>query len=172
MITLTGEYALRAMVFMAFQPPGQFALALEAGKELSIPPDYLGKVLQALARNGLLESQRGPHGGFRLHRPAASICLFEILSVVEPVRRYKLCLMGRKACSDETPCPIHHTCTWRVARNSVLTLLQTTPLTRLMENQALLKGAPAPREEVPHDPDTAGPGAGDASLANRISLNS
>ena len=141
MITLTGEYALRAMAYMAKLPPGQYVLAQGVGKELSIPPNYLSKVLQSLARHGLLESQRGRNGGFRLQRAAASIRLFDILSAVEPVRRYELCILGRKVCSDETACPIHHA--WKEARNKVLTLFQTTPLTKLMEHQELLQGRPS-----------------------------
>ena len=140
MITVTGEYALRAMAHLAELPPGQYVLAQNVGKELAIPPNYLSKVLQSLARHGLLESQRGRNGGFRLQRAASSIRLLEILAAVEPVRRYEICILGQKICSDETACPIHHT--WKEARNKVLTLFRTTPLTKLMEHRDLLRHSP------------------------------
>lgn len=137
MITLTGEYALRAMAHLAQRPPGQFALAQDVGRELGIPPNYMGKVLQTLARQGLLESQRGRRGGFRLSRPAQDLRLFEILAAVEPMGRYETCILGCKRCCDETACPIHHT--WKEARDRVLEMFRKTSLTKLMTQQPLLE---------------------------------
>lgn len=139
MITVTGEYALRAMAYMAQVDAGKFVLAKDMGRELGIPPNYLGKVLQALARNGLLDSLRGRHGGFCLTRPPKSIFLFEILSAVEPMKRYETCILGRKNCCDETACPIHFT--WKEARDKVLTMFKKTPLTKLVEHHEILKKA-------------------------------
>lgn len=132
MITTTGEYALRAMAYMAQLPQGQYVLAKEMGKELGIPPNYLSKVLQALTRQGLLESMRGRNGGFRMDRAAKDICLYEILAAVEPMKRYETCILGSKKCSDETACPIHFI--WKEARGKVMSMFQNTPLTMLIEN--------------------------------------
>jgi Rrf2 family protein len=137
MITLTGEYALRAMAYMAQLEPGEYTLVRDIGKNLDIPINYLGKVMLALAREGILESQRGRNGGFRLARPAKSIRLFEILAAVEPVKRYEHCILGRKICSDETACPIHHA--WIQARGKVLKLFHDTPLTALAEHELTLR---------------------------------
>lgn len=138
MITTTGEYALRAMAYMAELPRGQYVLARQMGKELGIPPNYLSKVLQSLTRQGLLESMRGRNGGFRMDRPAKDICLFEVLAAVEPMRRYETCILGQKRCCDETACPIHFT--WKEARGKVLSMFKKTPLTMLQEHRKLLKG--------------------------------
>lgn len=137
MISLTGEYALRAMAFMSQLAPGEYVLVRDIGKKLDLPADYLGKVMLALARGGMLESQRGRNGGFRLSKPALKIRLFEILSAVEPVRKYETCLLGRKICCDETACPIHFA--WKEARGKVVALLKDTPLTALAEHQSALK---------------------------------
>lgn len=137
MITTTGEYALRAMAYMAQIPQGQYVLAKDMGKELGIPPNYLSKVLQALTRQGLLESMRGRNGGFCMDRPPEEICLFEILAAVEPMRRYETCILGQKKCCDETACPIHFT--WKEARDKVLSMFQKTPLTMLIQNPGFAK---------------------------------
>lgn len=133
MITTTGEYALRAMAYIAALPKDEYVLARNIGQELSIPPNYLSKVLQSLARVGLLDSQRGRNGGFRMAKPATKIKLYDILSAVEPVGRYETCILGNKICEDATACPIHFA--WKEARGKVLKLFQTTPLTKLMEHQ-------------------------------------
>lgn len=137
MITVTGEYALRAMAYLADRPEGEYALAREVGKTLDIPPNYLSKVLQSLARAGLLDSQRGRNGGFRMARSPKQVCLHEILAAVEPMSRYETCVLGRKECRDEDACPIHFA--WKEARGKVLTLFQKTPLTKLVEHHQAIK---------------------------------
>ncbi|MCZ7644245.1 MAG: Rrf2 family transcriptional regulator [Planctomycetota bacterium] len=122
---MTGEYALRAMAHLAKRPDKEYALARAIGKELDIPPNYLSKVLQSLARAGLLESQRGRNGGFRMARTPKQISLYDILSAVEPMNRYETCILGRKVCRDEDACPIHFA--WKEARGKVLSLFQKTP---------------------------------------------
>lgn len=134
---MTGEYALRAMAHLAKRPDKEYALARAIGKELDIPPNYLSKVLQSLARAGLLESQRGRNGGFRMARTPKQISLYDILSAVEPMNRYETCILGRKVCRDEDACPIHFA--WKEARGKVLSLFQKTPLTKLSEHQQLLR---------------------------------
>ena len=135
MITTTGEYALRAMARIAQHPARQYALARDLGKELDIPGNYLSKVLQSLARAGLLDSQRGRNGGFRLARAPQDIKLFDILSAVEPMQRYETCILGHKECRDSDACPIHFM--WKKARDKVLRLFRTTPLTKLARSRSI-----------------------------------
>ncbi|HLX63096.1 MAG TPA: Rrf2 family transcriptional regulator [Planctomycetota bacterium] len=148
MISLTGEYALRAMARVAQLEPGQYVLVRDIGKELDIPAGYLGKVMLTLTRAGLLESQRGRNGGFRLSKPARAIKLYDILSAAEPVKKYESCLLGQKICCDETACPIHFE--WKAARGKVVDLLKETPLTSLAEHRSHLKPADLiPRTKKP-----------------------
>lgn len=138
MITVTGEYALRAMAGIARHPQGTYVLAKDLSQSLDIPPNYLSKVLQLLARAGLLESTRGRNGGFRMSRKPTTIFLYDILAAVEPMKRYEICILGNKECSDATACPIHHT--WKEARGRVMTMFRQTPLTKLVEHQSDILG--------------------------------
>lgn len=137
MLTATGQYALRAMGALAQRPLEQYSRAQELGRELGLPPLYLSKVMQQLARAGLLSAQRGRRGGYRLARDPANIHLYDILSAVEPVARYEACILGHKECSDETACAIHKA--WKSARSRVLNLLKTTPLSDLAEQKEVLQ---------------------------------
>ncbi len=102
--TATG-YALQALA--AMPDDGSFCLAKNISEELSLPGPYLAKILQTLVQGGLLESVRGPRGGFRLARPAQFVTVGEVLEVVEGPAALDGCLMGFPACGPENPCPLH-----------------------------------------------------------------
>ena len=65
MFSQTVEYALRAMIYLA-QCSDKLQATEEIARVTKVPPAYLSKVLQAMAKGGLVVSQRGLHGGFRL----------------------------------------------------------------------------------------------------------
>lgn len=102
--TATG-YALQALA--AMPDDGSYCLAKNISDELDLPGPYLAKILQTLVQGGLLESVRGPRGGFRLARPAQFVTVGEVLEVVEGPAALDGCLMGFPACGPENPCPLH-----------------------------------------------------------------
>ena len=86
--TDSGKYAIRALTFMAAQDDQKTpASAADVAEAENIPPYYLAKVLQDLARADLLNSVRGRGGGFLLKRPAEEIKVMEILEAVENLER-------------------------------------------------------------------------------------
>ena len=107
MISQTAEYALRAMVHLAAtsreQPP-QTVEQIAAGTR--VPAGYLAKVLQGLARAGLVTSQRGIGGGFRLSKPPDETTIYEVVQAVDPIRRIYHCPLGLPAHGTNL-CPLH-----------------------------------------------------------------
>lgn len=105
MLTATGEYALRAAVYLAQHvgDPQTSALVAEGTK---VPQGYLSKILQQLVRAELITSQRGIHGGFVLARPAAEISVLDVLRAVDsaPERIHK-CPLGIPG--HLRLCPVH-----------------------------------------------------------------
>src|SRR5262249_48566567 len=101
MITKTGLHAIRAAVALARLPGGTFAGAAHVAKEIGAPQNYLAKLLQILAREGLLESQKGLHGGFRLARDPRKITLLDVVEPIEQVTRWSGCILGHSECSDD-----------------------------------------------------------------------
>jgi hypothetical protein len=65
----SGLYAIRAAAALARLPAGACAGAGRVAEAAGIPPSDLVKVLQSLARAGVVASRKGPGGGFRLSRP-------------------------------------------------------------------------------------------------------
>ena len=80
-ISRTSRLLLDCLLYLATLPAAVYAGAQEVAGEVGGRENYVGKLLQTAARNGLLESRKGAGGGFRLARPAAKITLLE---VVEP----------------------------------------------------------------------------------------
>jgi Rrf2 family protein len=63
--------------------PGRVVNTKEIAEEYSIPPELLAKVLQTLAKQGIIESQNGPKGGYSLARPAGDITIAQVLEAIE-----------------------------------------------------------------------------------------
>jgi Rrf2 family transcriptional regulator, nitric oxide-sensitive transcriptional repressor len=95
MFSSTVEYALRAVTWMAGRPD-EAMTAQRIAAATSMPEDYLSKVLQQLARAGLLTSQRGRNGGFRLSQNPEDISMLHVVNAVEPIQRIRQCPLGLK----------------------------------------------------------------------------
>jgi len=91
-----------------------------------------------LAREGLVESQKGLGGGFRLARDPREISLFDIVEPIEQVSRWSGCILGRSECSDEKSCPIHEQ--WKKVRAGYMRMLTATSISQLAA-----KGEPVPQ---------------------------
>jgi Rrf2 family transcriptional regulator, nitric oxide-sensitive transcriptional repressor len=104
-ISQTAEYALRAVVWLA----GHVDTALgtpEIARATRVPAGYLAKVLQLLAKGGLVTSAPGRKGGFRLARPADAISILEVINAVDPVERIRRCPLGIESHGGAL-CPLH-----------------------------------------------------------------
>lgn len=96
-VSEAASMALHAVVLMA-QQPGRSLSVREIVERLPVSSAHLAKVLQRLARLGLLESVRGPKGGFRLARPAEEMTLLEIYEAVDGPLRPGGCMFDHPAC--------------------------------------------------------------------------
>jgi Rrf2 family protein len=137
------RYALQAMVRMPVD--GTYSLARHLATDLGLPGPFLAKILQTLAHAGLLESHRGPSGGFRLARPAEGISLRDIVLAMEGPEPFEACLLGHHDGPEPCHCPVRPT--WDILQNLLTTVLAKTSLRDLQVAQC----RPAP----PDDPDRA-----------------
>lgn len=105
MISTTGEYALRAVVYLSqHHPDPQTSALIAAGTK--VPAGYLSKILQAMVRADLIHSQRGLHGGFTLVREPSAISVLDVLQAVGAApQRITKCPLGLKG--HVRLCPVH-----------------------------------------------------------------
>jgi Rrf2 family transcriptional regulator, iron-sulfur cluster assembly transcription factor len=108
MLSNTCKYAIRSVVYLSVYASNEKKIGIkEISKALDIPSPFLGKVLQTLARKKILNSIKGPHGGFNLGRPAVDISIMDIVEIIDGTDIFDICLVRTTHCSDEEPCGIH-----------------------------------------------------------------
>ena len=105
LISRTSEYALRAVIWLV-QEPARSQTTRQIATGTRTPPDYVSKVLQLLAKAGLVRSQRGLGGGFRLASDPTQITVLDVINAVDPLERILTCPLGLKAHGTNL-CPLH-----------------------------------------------------------------
>lgn len=99
------EYALRGVVWLA-QRKGQTFKLREIAEGTRAAPGYLIKVLQSLAKAGILSTQRGSTGGFSLIRDPETLSVLEVINAVDPIERIRTCPLGLQS-HGTCLCPMH-----------------------------------------------------------------
>lgn len=108
MLSNTSKYALRAVIYLALYASEEKKIGIrEISEKLGIPTPFLGKILQNLAKHQILDSSKGPHGGFCLKRPAMDISLMEIIEVIDGSDIFDTCIIRTSKCSYDAPCSMH-----------------------------------------------------------------
>lgn len=105
MFSQTVEYALRAVVHLAYEAPAARTTA-QIAEATRVPRDYLAKILQGLAKKGIVCTQRGVGGGVSLAKEPADLTILDVVNAVEPIERITTCPLGLKAHGVRL-CPLH-----------------------------------------------------------------
>ena len=143
----TAEVAIRAALYLAFQPPGTISPVREIAHATGLSGPYLAKLMHRLIRAGLVRAYRGPGGGLELGRPPEAISLWAIVQAMDGVTRSEWCVLGLQACSEENPCPLHQR--WYPLRAAMQQLLEETTLASLAQvrrTEANLPRSPQQRD--------------------------
>ncbi len=123
MLSGTAEYALRAVVYIA-RHPSEPVRAAQLAEAIDVPRNYLSKILHELVKTGILKSTRGKRGGFQLATDPETLSLLRVVSLFDPLRGRRRCLLGRPECSDAHPCPVHHR--WKSAAEEIARFFDET----------------------------------------------
>jgi Rrf2 family transcriptional regulator, iron-sulfur cluster assembly transcription factor len=131
------EYAIRATIYITVQSNQEKRISLkDIAKEIDSPEAFTAKILQQLSRHGIIESLKGPNGGFTIDKKnMAKIKLSQIVSAIDGDSIYKGCGLGLKVCSEIRPCPVHDK--FKNIREDLKSMLEKTSLLELsvgMEN--------------------------------------
>jgi Rrf2 family protein len=132
MLSKTALQAVRALVALAEIPEGAYVGAGALAREIGARENYLGKLLQQLSHEGLVHSQKGLGGGFRLARDPQSISLYDIVEPIEHISRWTGCFLGHDRCSSDAPCAVHRS--WGAVRDAYLQFLRHTHLSDLSKH--------------------------------------
>lgn len=115
MLSLTCKTAIKAVIFLSSQSEGgERAGIKEVAGQIKASEHSVGKILQQLARTKIINSLKGPNGGFYLSEEQQEQPVINIVEAIEGDRIFKECGLGLSECSSSRPCPIHNE--YKVAR--------------------------------------------------------
>lgn len=124
------DYATVVMTDIARTPHGVHSAAEIAGR-VGVAPPTVSKLLKTMARAGLLESLRGPKGGYRLARARAEISMAQIIDSIEGRAALTQCAETPGRCEYETRCAVRGN--WRRIDAVVRRALERVTLAEMIE---------------------------------------
>lgn len=131
-LTTKGRYAVTAMLDLALHyQEGPITLA-DISQRQGISLSYLEQLFSKLRRHGLVDSARGPGGGYRLSREAAQICVADVITAVDEKVDAMRC-EGKGNCQDNGQCLTHDL--WCDLSNQIYDFLKGIDLGQLVERK-------------------------------------
>ena len=106
MITRKTDYAIRCVLHLAASQK-EVVMVNEIARERDIPKSFLAKILQNLAKAGIVQSTRGVKGGFKLAKKAAEISLLDVVESIEGPVSMNICAVDKTKCSQGSTCSVH-----------------------------------------------------------------
>ena len=125
------EYGIRATVYIATQSlKGKRVSLIDTAKQIDSPEAFTAKILQELVRNNIINSVKGPNGGFDIETSKMQkIKLSHIVYALDGDSIYRGCGLGLKECSEKEPCPVHDK--FKIIRNELRLMLENTTINEL-----------------------------------------
>lgn len=137
MFSKTCEYAIRAMMFIAQKSADGIKIGIkDISKGIDSPEHFIAKILQDLSRKGLVQSTKGPNGGFFLDESSKKNTLADIVKAVDGDKLFTGCGLGLKNCSEKKPCPLHDQ--FKIIRQKMHDMLQSATVAEF--NKELMEG--------------------------------
>jgi Rrf2 family iron-sulfur cluster assembly transcriptional regulator len=158
-LTTKGRYAVTAMLDLALHyQNGPITLA-DISSRQGISLSYLEQLFSRLRKRGLVDSARGPGGGYRLSRPANQVAVAEVITAVDEKVDATRC-GGLANCQDDRQCLTHEL--WADLSQQIYDFLSNISLGELVERKGVREVAA--RQDRKH---TSGP----SSLRNDVEVN-
>ena len=128
------EYGIRACIYIAEQSQLDRKVGLkEVADAIESPEAYTSKILQLLSRNKIINSGKGPHGGFSMDKNELNcIKLSSIVEVIDGDDIYTGCGLGLSKCNEEMPCPLHEQ--FKLIREELKMMLEKTTVKALADD--------------------------------------
>jgi Rrf2 family protein len=132
-LTRGGEYGIRGVLYLAQQNNGKVSMLSAIAKEQDVPPRFLAKIFQALAKAGVVKSHRGAKGGFSLARPAAEITIKDVIEAIEGPIHLNVCLIAEGECDRDQFCSVHSV--WNDAQTKMMDVLSRKNFAELAKDE-------------------------------------
>jgi Rrf2 family iron-sulfur cluster assembly transcriptional regulator len=121
------EYGIRAVIYIWSQNDKGKKLGIkDICKEIDAPEFFTAKILQSLAKQGIISSAKGPNGGFYIEKEQENLALIDLVTAIDGNQIFEGCGLGLKVCSEVNPCPIHYQ--FKSIREQLKTMLVGTSI--------------------------------------------
>ena len=112
MLSNSCRYGIRAVIYIASHSSVDNMIGIkQISADLDLPTPFLAKILQQLARQKILNSSKGPHGGFSLLKDPRKITLLDVVNTIDGYDTFTNCIMHKGTCegvaSEKKICPLH-----------------------------------------------------------------
>lgn len=109
MLSLTCKTAIKAVIYLASKfESGEKAGIKEIAEFIEASEHTVGKFLQSLVKEGVINSVKGPNGGFYLTAKQKAQPIINIVEAIDGREVFNQCGLGLSKCSSTHPCPIHN----------------------------------------------------------------
>ncbi|MBX3165098.1 MAG: Rrf2 family transcriptional regulator [Bacteroidetes bacterium] len=134
MFSKSCEYAIKATIYIAEQAGFDKRVGLkEIAQAIDSPEAFTAKILQQLSKNRIVDSVKGPSGGFSMDKKNLEVLkLSQIVKAIDGDSVYKGCGLGFNECSEKKPCPVHYK--FKTIRDELRNMLETTSVKDLSMN--------------------------------------
>jgi len=125
------EYGIRALTVIATAGKENRKIGIkEVCKSAQTPESFTAKILQNLVKRRVLNSQKGPSGGFYISQNLEDITLYDIVEAIDGKSIFSQCGLGLSACNAKKPCPMHYQ--FEVVRNELNAMCKNNTLQDLV----------------------------------------
>lgn len=132
MLSYTCKTAVKAVIFLATKfETGEKTGIREIAEHIGASEHTVGKMLQTLVRQGVINSLKGPAGGFFISAVQLEQPVIDIVEAIDGKNIFKGCGLGLSRCSATHPCPIHNE--YKEARDIIERIFKTKKLKDLCE---------------------------------------
>jgi len=132
MLSSTCKTAIKAVIFLATKfEAGEKTGIKQIAQHISASEHTVGKMLQILVRHGVINSTKGPSGGFYISQLQLQQPVINIVEAIDGRSVFHSCGLGLSRCSALHPCPIHND--YKVARDIIEQIFKTKKIADLCE---------------------------------------
>ncbi len=128
-LTRAADYGVRVMIQLAVPVADERVSLPSLAETTGAPESFLSKVLQALARAGLISSRRGQAGGFRISPRGRAASMLDVIEAIDGVIGLNVCMAPGRSCARKVHCPAHPV--WVEAQRAMLAVLAGTSVAEM-----------------------------------------
>ena len=109
MLSLSCKAAIKAVIYLGSKYDSGVKSSIKDVTEFINENEHtVGKILQKLVKENIINSSKGPNGGFYITKAQKNLRIIEIVEAIDGENVFKQCGLGLSKCSESRPCPFHN----------------------------------------------------------------